>query len=140
MSAFPPIVRRWLFVAVAAIAFLALSGCQSTELRTLEQLATTVKPTTGSERERSAQDAGAVLGKPVYAQIMITYQPDGAHTTRDVFDEVVAELEAHSAIQTDAGALPNFYSADLQASSGTVLIDVINLPGKGIVEVRWTHR
>jgi len=74
---------------------LFLNGCgiiKSAELRALEEAASVLQLTTGREVRRSLQDKGTALGKPVYAKIIIVYEPINNHTRKEVYEEIVAIL------------------------------------------------
>jgi len=71
---------------------LFLSGCgiiKSAELQALEDAASVLQLTTGREVSRSLRDKGTALGKPVYAEIIIEYEPVNSHTRKEVFDEII---------------------------------------------------
>jgi formylglycine-generating enzyme required for sulfatase activity len=77
---------------------LCLSGCifKSPKLQTLENTIATIQPTKGHEIDRYTRDEGTSLGKPVYAEVLIVYEPNEHYTKKDVLDEIVAILEKNN--------------------------------------------
>ncbi len=84
--------KKFAIFALALGVLLCLSGCKSAELQAVEKSASILQITTGQEVSRALQDKGVALGKPVYAEIIIVYEPINNHTKEDVFEELVAIL------------------------------------------------
>jgi hypothetical protein len=95
---------------------LLLSGCKSAELQALEKAASSIPPlTTGREVRRSLQDKGTALGKPVYAEILIVYEPVNNHTRKDVYEEAVAILKKNNWVGSEESiAGYDYFKATLQ--------------------------
>ncbi len=55
------------------------------QLRALETLASVIQLTTGREVRRFSHNAGTSLGKPVYAEVLIVYEPISPYTKQQVF-------------------------------------------------------
>jgi hypothetical protein len=93
-----------------------LSGCsliKSSQLRAIEDAASVLQLTTGREVERWTQDKGTALGKPIYAQVLIVYEPINNHTKKEVFDEIVAILEKNN-WESEPVTVPDYFRATLQ--------------------------
>lgn len=113
-------------VLVLALALLLLCGCkaQSPELKTLESVAV-FEVTSGREIARAYQDQGETLGKPVYAQVRITYEPLAAYTQYDVYDEIVTTLETNNWERDVANIVPDYFSASLSQDGFTIGVRVM---------------
>ncbi len=49
--------------------------------------------TTAREVKRFQRDKDKVLSKPIYAEILVIYEPIGNNTQGDVYDEIVGNIE-----------------------------------------------
>ena len=88
---------KTLFVGLILIfSLFFLSGCKSAELQAIEDSASVLQITTGREVRRSTQDKGTALGKPVYPEIFIVYEPINNHARKEVYEEIVAILKKNN--------------------------------------------
>ena len=89
---------RFVFVIglMLIISLFFLSGCKSAELQAIEDSASVLQITTGQEVRRSTQDKGTALGKPVYPEIFIVYEPINNHARKEVYEEIVAILKKNN--------------------------------------------
>jgi hypothetical protein len=124
-----------------------LSGCgiiKSAELGAIENAASVLQLTTGQEVSRSLQDKGTALGKPVYAEIYIEYEPINNYKKEDVYDEIITILERNGWEGKEATTLAREFSASYSASlkelNVALFIDVRIYSEKNLVTVRMTNR
>lgn len=103
------------YIALAFCVVLCLSGCilKSSKLRALESSVSTIQPTKGHEVRRYIRDEGSALGKPIYAEVSISYEPIVPYTKKDVFDEIIAILEKKNWQREDSSS-PYAFRGSLQ--------------------------
>jgi hypothetical protein len=127
-------------VALVICITLLLGGCamQSKELKAmLESSVPTTQLTMGREVNRSYQDRGVTLGKPIPAEVRIKYEPKGNYTESDVFDEIIGILEQDSWEREELSVdEPGFYRASL-LQDGFLIRATVHIQKDGtIVSVR----
>jgi len=108
---------KTLFVGLILIfSLFFLSGCKSAELQAIEDSASVLQITTGREVRRSTQDKGTALGKPVYPEILIVYEPINNHTRKGVYEEIVAILKKNNWMGSEpiTGTGYDYFKATLQ--------------------------
>jgi hypothetical protein len=93
------------FVIVIFLLMLFLSGCKPAELKTLESSSSIIQLQTGLEVRRSLQDKDTVLGKPIYAEMYIEYEPIDNYTKKEVYDEIIAILKKNNWEEDEKGFL-----------------------------------
>lgn len=93
---------------------LFLSGCKSAEVKTMEDSVSIIQLTTGREVERYTTNRHVALGKPVYPEVLIIYEPINNHTNKDVYDEIVAILKKNNWEEDESYIVPNYFWATLQ--------------------------
>jgi len=104
--------NRLYHFALGFVILFFLSGCQSAELRALENSTTIIQLTTGREVSRWHQDKGTTFGKPDYPEVRIEYEPIANYTVEKVYDEIVATLEKNNWQKVKLGIpYPGFYRA-----------------------------
>ena len=98
---------------------LFLSGCKSAELQAIEDAATVLQITTGREVNRWIHDKGTALGKPIYPEIFIVYEPINNHTRKEVYEEIVAILKKNNWAGSEPikGTGYDYFVATLQQGS-----------------------
>jgi len=114
---------------ILALAFgvlLFLSGCKSAELKAMENSTSIIQLTTGREVSISLRDKHRGIVGPVYAQIILVYEPINNHTNKDVYDEIVAILkknnwEGSEPIMGD----DEYFKATLQQGGFEIIADVV---------------
>ena len=124
---------------ILALAFgilLFLSGCKSAELRAIENSASVLQITMGQEVNRWTQDKGVALGKPVYAKIIIEYEPINNHTRKEVYEEIVTVLKNNNWKGEEPFA--DYFKATLQQGSFKISTGVSIDEKKNIVTIIMT--
>jgi len=129
-----------LFITLSLGVLLLLSGCKSIELRALEDSAAILQLSTGSEVSRTVQDAETVLGKPVYAEITIQYQPLEGYTKNDVYSEVTGILEKNSWVSDERADGSDVFSASLPQGNAEILVKVWVHSNENLVGVNLVNR
>jgi hypothetical protein len=122
---------------------LFLGGCRlvkSAELRALEDVASVLQLTTGREVKRWTQDKGTALGKPVYAEIYIEYEPIYNYSKKEVYDEIIAILERNNWERDEWNIDPDYFNASLKKNNITLIAGVLIRSEKNLVTVRMTNR
>jgi hypothetical protein len=99
---------------MSIISLLFLSGCKSAELQAIEDAASVLQLTKGNEVRRSLQDGGTAMGKPVYPEILIIYEPINNYTLEDVYAEIVATLEKNDWEGSEPVTGRDYFEATLQ--------------------------
>jgi hypothetical protein len=126
---------------LASSLLLFLNGCgiiKSAELRALENAASVLQLTTGREVERRIQDKGTALGKPVYAEILIVYEPINHHTRKEIYDEIVAILKKNHWQGNEPLTGHDFFKATLQQSGFEISTDVLIDSDENLVKIYMT--
>ena len=120
---------------------LILSGCQSAELKSLEDASSVFKLSTGSESSRWSQDKGTTLGKPVYPELRIEYKPDANHSVEDVYQEIINILEKNN-WQKEKVTIdqPGFYLASLKKDDFVIQASVLILTERNVVNVQLSAK
>ena len=128
---------RFVFViGLMLIIFLFfLSGCKSVELQAIEDSASVLQITTGREVSRSLQDKGKALGKPVYAKIIIEYEPINNHTRKEVYEEIVAILEKNNWVGSEPITSYEYFEATLQQRGFEISTGVATDENKNLVTI-----
>lgn len=129
-----------LYIALSLGILLLLSGCKSAELRTLQDSAAILKLATGSEVSRTVQDKDTVFGKPVYAEITISYQPLEGYTKNDVYEEVVAILEKNHWARDEGNQDTGYFAASLPQGNSEILVKVWVHSDEDLVGVNLVNR
>ena len=88
--------NKFYIFALALGILLFLSGCKSTQFEIMEREVAAIQLTTGHEVSRYAHDEEWGFTGPNYAKISIRYEPINEHTKKEVYDEIVAILEANN--------------------------------------------
>lgn len=132
--------RFKIYISYLALVFgilFLLSGCdtKSPELEALETSVSVLTLKTGGEVSRAYQDKGVTLGKPVYAQVRIEYEPLNHYTKDDVYDEIVAILEKNSWERDEWNIVPDYFSGSLQQGHFTIYATVLIQSDKNSVTV-----
>jgi hypothetical protein len=131
--------NRRLFILPLTICLLfLLSGCKSAELQTLEKSVSILQITTGQEVRRRIQDKGTALGKPVYAEIAIVYEPINNHTTKEVYDEIVAILKKNLWEGSEPNTGRDYFKATLQQDQFKIFTEVLIDSDKNLVATIMT--
>ncbi len=130
---------------VIALAFgilIFLSGCntRSDELNAiLKSSVATTQLTTGREVSRRQQDRGSTLGKPVYPELMLEYEPINNHTKQEVFAEIIANLERDNWKREESSVpQPDFLRATLPQGNFSLVAAAYIDPERNTVRVRLT--
>ena len=127
------------FLACSVTLF--LSGCRlikSAELQALENSTSVMQLSTGREVRRWINDKGKALGKPVYAEILIVYEPDNNHTREDVYNEIVAILKKNKWEGDEPITGRNYFKATLQQDNFEISTGVSIDENKNLVTVVMT--
>ena len=114
----------------------------SSQLKALENLISTIQPTTGHEVNRHIQDTEAGFTGPIYAEIRIDYEPNNNHTMEDLYDEIVKLLERNNWEGKECdGCLSAFFKAYLQQDDYPIPIraGVYIHADENFVRIRMTH-
>lgn len=128
-----------LSVLALSIAFLfLLSGCKSPELQTLEKSVSILQVTKGQEVRRNIRDKGTALGKPLYAEITIVYEPINNHTSKDVYDEIAAILKKNHWEGSEPNAGRNYFKATLQQDQFKIFSEILIDSEKNLVATIMT--
>lgn len=114
---------------------LFLSGCKTTELKTLESSTSVIQLTTGREVSRYSQDKDVVLGKPVYAQVRIEFEPINPYTNMDIFDEIVEILEKNNWERDNWIIAPDYFTAYLQQDYFRITASVLMHSNENLVTI-----
>ncbi len=128
--------KRHIFLLACGV-LLFLSGCRiikSAKLQALENAGSVLQLKTGQEVRRSLQDEGTALGKPVYAKIIIEYEPINNHTRKEVYDEIVAILERNN-WESESVTVPDYFKATLQQGQFEMLGSVTIDPSRNLIIV-----
>jgi hypothetical protein len=106
-----------IYIVLAIGILLFLSGCASTELQKVKKSASILQLKTGCEIERYVQDLDPEW-MPVVSksrpEVSIGYEPINGHTTKEVFDEIIAILIKNNWKEDEGTKLPGYFSATLQ--------------------------
>ncbi|MDP9312965.1 MAG: hypothetical protein M3R24_19115 [Chloroflexota bacterium] len=117
-----------IIIGLAFVIIILLSGCntRSNELNAiLKSSVATTQLTTGREVSRSQQDKSTTLGKPVYAKLILEYEPVNNNTKEDVFNEIVAILEKDNWEREELSRpIPGFFKATLPQDNFSLVADV----------------
>ena len=131
-------MNKLYIIALAFGILFFLSGCKSAELRAIDNSASVLQITTGQEVDRWTHDKGTALGKPVYAKILIVYEPINNHTRKEVYEEVVAILKNNNWVGSEPITDYDYFKAILEQDgfeiSAKVSIDEI----KNIITISMT--
>ncbi len=75
--------------------------------------------TTAREIKRFQRDKDTVLGKPIYAEILVEYEPVGNNTQGDVYDEIVGIIKKSGWEKEDvtSGLEGKYYKAETRYGS-----------------------
>jgi hypothetical protein len=127
---------RFIFglLTVILLMFL-LSKCKSNELRAIEYAASTLQITTGQEVDRWTHDKGTALGKPVYPEIFITYEPINNYTKEEVYEEIVTILKKNNWVGRQPITGSDYFRATLQQGSFEISTKVVVGRIKNIVTI-----
>ncbi len=101
------------YIVLALGILLIINLGKSVQLKTLENSISVIQLTTGHEVKRYSDKAGSALGKPVYAEVLVIYEPIGNYTKKDVFDEIVAILKTNN-WKDEGSTVPDYFRASLQ--------------------------
>lgn len=126
-------------IALALGVLLLLTGCKSAQLKVLESSALKIQPSTGSEVSRSIQDKSVVLGKPVYAEVSIEYKPNTNHTTREVYEEIIKNLEKNNWTKDEVNVIPDYYSATSAQEYSTLKVRMMIDSQKNLVRILFVN-
>ena len=130
----------WVIFVAVEFGFLNLGS--STQLKTLENLISSIQPTTGRELTRNVQDTERGFTGPIYAEIFVQFEPINDYTKKDVYDEIVAILEKNSWEENECRACDvGFFSAYLSQDPYPIPLSVtVHIKSnKNIVSIRITH-
>lgn len=128
------------FALAFAILF-SLSGCQSAELKALENSTSIIQLTTGSEVSRRHQDKGETFGKPNSPEVRIEYEPVANYTVDDVFKEIINTLEKNNWQKVKLGIpYPGFYRATSIQDDFKILAEVKIQLEKNKVSILFRNR
>ncbi len=130
-----------IYIVLTLGVLLFLSGCRiikSAELRALEDAASILQLTTGQEVRMRIQDKGTALGKPIYAETLIVYEPINHHTKQDVYDEIVAFLKKNNWEGDEPLAGHDFFKATLQQGGFEISTDVLIDSDENLVKIYMT--
>ncbi|MBP9836401.1 MAG: hypothetical protein KBC78_01050 [Candidatus Pacebacteria bacterium] len=122
---------------------LFVAGCniKSKELKTiLASSAVSMELSTAHEIKQIIQDKEVSLGKPIYAEVRIQYEPIGQHTKEDVFREIVAILEKDQWQRSEMGIDDRYYVATLNKDSFPLLTEVFNNKENTFVSLHIINR
>ena len=126
-----------IYIVLAFGVLLLLSGCQSAELKAMENSTSIIELTTGSEVSRWRQDKGVTLGKPDYPEVRIEYEPVNNYTLEDIYDEIVAILERNNWEREELSIdRSGFYRASLPQDSFSIQATVSIQLDRNIVSIR----
>ena len=95
---------------------------------------------TAHEIKQIIQDNEVSLGKPIYAEVRIQYEPIGQHTKEDVFREIVAILEKDQWQRSEMGIDDRYYVATLNKDSFPLLTEVFNNKENTFVSLHIINR
>lgn len=127
---------RFIFGLVTVIFLMFfLSGCKSAELQAIENSASVLQITTGQEVDRWTHDKGKTLGKPVYPEIFIVYEPINNHTKEEVYEEIVAILKKNNWVGREPIIDYDYFKATLQQGSFEISTKVVVGRIKNIVTI-----
>lgn len=131
-----------ILLCVIAVAVTQWVRGESAELRELLVTQTAnMHLQTATEIKRVVFDKTVTLGKPVYAQVVITYRPAGTFSQDDVFAEIVSYVAGGNSKESSRSrATPGYYHASLHSGSGYIFIEVFKKPTDNIVEVVLTNK
>jgi hypothetical protein len=121
---------------ILIILLLFLRWCKSAELQAIEDAASVLQITTGREVRRSTQDKSTALGKPVYPEIFIVYEPINNHTRKEVYEEIVAILKKNN--WEGSEPFVDYFKATLQKGGFEISTKVVIGEIKNIVTIRVT--
>jgi hypothetical protein len=114
------------YIALAFGALLFLSGCQSAELKALENSTSILQLTTGREVSRWQQDKGVTLGKPDYPEVRIEYEPINNYAKEDVYNEIVGILEENNWERKELSiAQSGYFRASLPQDDFKIVVAVL---------------
>lgn len=128
----------WVVVALVFMgAFFVIRSIPSEELRTMKESPfTQLQLSTAQEVERWEYDKEVTLGKPIHAQITITYAPLDGFTKEDVFGEIVKTIELAGWEKDDRIDLEGYYVASKPEGRFVVVVSVTNPGDREWVAVR----
>ncbi|CAG0991561.1 hypothetical protein ANAEL_02324 [Anaerolineales bacterium] len=112
-----------------------LSGCKSAALQAIEDAASVLQITTGREVDRWTHDKGKALGKPVYPEIFIVYEPINNHTKEEVYAEIVAILKKNNWVGREPITGYDYFKATLQQGGFEISTKVVIGRIKNIVTI-----
>jgi hypothetical protein len=129
---------RSVFVLMVVISLLLplLSACKSAALQTIEDAASVLQLTKGREVNRWTQDTGKALGKPVYPDILIVYEPVNNHTRKEVYEEIVTILKKNNWQGKEPFA--DYFVATLRQGGFEISTEVSIDENKNIVTIKMT--
>ncbi len=107
---------RSVFALMAVVSLLLplLSACKSAELQAIEDATSVLQLTKGREVERFLQDGGKAMGKPVYPEILIVYEPLSNYTQEEVYAEIVTILKNNNWVGSEPNTGRRYFEASLQ--------------------------
>jgi len=86
------------------------------------------------------QDKGEALGKPVYAELRIEYEPAGSFTKKEVYEEIVNTLNENNWKRDEWNIVPDYYSGSIEEDKYTLLVSVLIRSDEDRVSVTFVNR
>lgn len=130
-----------IITALLILIFFGKNIFRSRGLNVLEKSTSVIQIRTGKEVRRYLNDQStSLLGKPIYAEVNLDYEPINGYTKRDVFNEIVLTLQKNNWQRGDQNLVPDFFKGTLKQGSSTLTVSMSIVSDKNQVTVQFLSK